>query len=117
MNTIDRFVIGEMAEARTPFFGDYSCWMIGESGQYGNFVTGLDPMAREFRGTGCGRAHLWREVLGDIEDLQAILVITKFEGDFVAQCAGAVGAAAGVAFPAIGNCKEFLFSGEAVHDA
>src|SRR3977135_3777586 len=44
-----------------------------------------------------------------------ILVVTEFEGTLVAQGAGAIGAAAAVTLPAVGNAGEGLFTGQSMH--
>ena len=45
--------------------------MIRKPGEYGYFVTGLGPVMSEFGRACSGRAHLGREVLGDVENFHA----------------------------------------------
>lgn len=45
------------------------------------------------------------------------LVVAEFKRGLIEKRPPAIGGAASVVFPAIGNFSEFVFSGEAMHDA
>jgi hypothetical protein len=73
---VDFFLVREAAQTGAPLRGNDARGMIRKSRKDGDVVSGLGPMLGQFGGTGRGRAHLGREVLGDVENFHA-----KVEGN------------------------------------
>ena len=81
IHAADFFVISQAVQTAAPFWRNDAGGMIWKSREDRHFVTGLRPAMSEFGGAGGGRAHLGREVLGDVEDFHA-----KVEGIVKEEC-------------------------------
>ena len=94
-----------------------SGWMIGKSGENRDLMSILCPKPGQLRSPASWRSHLWRKVLGKVENFHEFLVVAKLECAFVAKSASALGAAARVGFPFVGVTGEYFVAGDAMHDA
>ena len=71
IDAADLFLVHEAAQTVAPFRRNDAGGVIRKPGEYGYFVTGLGPVMSEFGRACSGRAHLGREVLGDVENFHA----------------------------------------------
>ena len=76
------YLAGHQSLKLAAIFGRHNTGgMIGKSCQHRDFVSGFGPVAGEFGGTGGRSAHLWRKILGNVEDLHAKLEAISFGRD------------------------------------